>query len=83
MVNPSTFNDISDTQILSGLIFFDKSEEVGFLLEATRRLGNCCSISLEGMYFDDTNEDNNETKLFQAFKEDDFLRLEFTYYFGE
>ena len=78
-----TFNDISDTQILSGLIFDERSEEVGFLLEATRRLGNCCSISLEGMYFDDTNEDNNETKLFQAFKEDDFLRLEFTYYFGE
>ena len=78
-----TFNDISDTQILSGFIFDERSKEVGFLLEATRRLGNCCFISLEGMYFDDTNEDNNETKIFQAFKEDDFLRLEFTYYFGE
>ena len=78
-----TLNDISDTQILSGFIYDERSEEVGFLLEATRRLGDCCSISLEGMYFDDTNEDNGQRKLFKPFKEDDFLRFEFFYYFGD
>jgi hypothetical protein len=40
-------------------------------------------ISIEAMYFDDTNEDNGEIKLFEYFKEDDFLRVEFIYYFGE
>ena len=40
-------------------------------------------ISLEAMYFDDTNEDNGEIKLFEPFKEDDFIRIEFIYYFGE
>ena len=78
-----TMNDISDTQILSGFIYDERSEEIGFLLEATRRLGDCCLVSVEGMYFDDINEDNNETKLFSPFKEDDFLRMEFIYYFGD
>ena len=78
-----TINDTSDTQILSGIIYDEKSEELGFLLEASRRLGICCSISIEGFYFDDTNEDNEEFKLFQAYKEDDFLRFELIYYMGD
>jgi hypothetical protein len=78
-----TLNDISDTQILSGLTYNERSEEIGFLLEATRRLGNCCLVSIEGVYFDDINKDNGERKIFQSFKEDDFLRIEFIYYFGE
>ena len=78
-----TMNDISDTQILSGFIYDERSEEIGFLLEATRRMGDCCLVSVEGMYFDDINEDNNEKKLFSPFKEDDFLRMEFIYYFGD
>ena len=75
-----SFNDIYDSQILSGIIFNDRSKEVGFLLEASRRIGECCLLSLEGVYFDDTDEDNGQKKLFQAFKEDDFLRAEFIYY---
>ena len=75
-----SFNDIYDSQILSGIILNDKSKEVGFLLEASRRIGECCLLSLEGVYFDDTDEDNGQKKLFQAFKEDDFLRAEFIYY---
>ena len=78
-----TLNDIADTQVLSGFIYNERSEELGFLLEASRRIGNCCSISIEGMYFDDTNEDNNQFKLFQFFKEDDFLRIELIYYLGD
>ena len=78
-----TFNDTSDTQILMGIIYDERSEELGFLLEASRRLGICCSLSIEGFYFDDTNEDNEEFKLFQSYKEDDFLRFEFKYYLGE
>tara|TARA_B100000579_G_scaffold106454_1_gene84774 strand:+ start:815 stop:1972 length:1158 start_codon:yes stop_codon:yes gene_type:complete len=75
-----SFNDIYDSQILSGFILNDKSKELGFLLEASRRIGECCLLSLEGVYFDDTEEDNGQKKLFQAFKEDDFLRAEFIYY---
>ena len=75
-----SFNDIYDSQILSGFIINDKSKELGFLLEASRRVGECCLLSLEGVYFDDTDEDNGQQKLFQAFMEDDFLRAEFIYY---
>jgi len=75
-----SFNDIYDSQILSGFIINDKSKELSFLLEASRRIGECCLLSLEGVYFDDTDEDNGQQKLFQAFREDDFLRAEFIYY---
>ena len=75
-----SFNDIYDSQILSGFIVNDKSKELGFLLEASRRIGECCMLSLEGIYFDDTDEDNGQKKIFQAFKDDDFLRAEFIYY---
>ena len=75
-----SFNDIYDSQILSGFIINDKSKELGFLFEASRRIGECCLLSLEGVYFDDTDEDNGKQKLFQAFMEDDFLRAEFIYY---
>lgn len=75
-----SFNDIYDSQILSGFIINDKSKELSFLLEASRRIGECCLLLLEGVYFDDTDEDNGQQKLFQAFREDDFLRAEFIYY---
>ena len=75
-----SFNDELDTQILSGFIWNDVSKELGFLLESSRRVGECCLIALEGVYFEDTDEDNNEPKLFEAFREDDFFKIEFTYY---
>ena len=78
-----TFNDRYDSQILSGMFINEKTEEIGMLIEASRRVASCCMISLEAMYFDDTNEDNGEIKLFEPFKEDDFIRIEFIYYFGE
>ncbi len=78
-----TFNDSYDSQILSGVFINEKTEELGLLIEASRRIASCCMISIEAMYFEDTNEDNGEIKLFEYFKEDDFLRVEFIYYFGE
>ena len=54
--------------------------EVGFLLESSRRIGDCCLLSIEGFYFDDRDRDNNEPKLFETLLDDDFLKLEFTYY---
>ena len=68
---------------MSGVFINEKTEELGLLIEASRRIASCCMISIEAMYFDDTNEDNGEIKLFEYFKEDDFLRVEFIYYFGE
>jgi hypothetical protein len=75
-----SLNDAYDSQILSGIVWNEKSGEIGFLLESSRRVGECCLISLEGFYFDDTDIDNGQPKLFEAFKDDDFLKLEFTYY---
>jgi hypothetical protein len=40
-------------------------------------------ISLESIYFGDMDEENGQLKLFEPFKEDDFFRIEFTYYLGE
>ena len=78
-----TFNDNYDSQILSGISYNEKSAEFGLFVEASRRLGSCCMISIESVYFDDSDEENGEKKLLESFKDDDFLRVEFTYYFGE
>ena len=63
-----SFNDIYDSQILSGFILNDKSKELGFLLEASRRIGECCLLSLEGIYFDDTEEDNGQKNYFKLLR---------------
>ena len=76
-----SFNDVDDSQILSGFIVNNKSKEIGFLLETSRRVGECCLLSVEGIYFDDRDEDNGQQKLFQAIQKDDFIRAELIYYF--
>ena len=76
-----SFNDVDDSQILSGFIVNNKSKEIGFLLETSRRVGECCLLSVEGIYFDDRDEDNGQQKLFQAIQKDDFIRAELMYYF--
>ena len=75
-----SLNDAYDSQILSGIVWNEVNGEVGFLLESSRRIGDCCLLSIEGFYFDDRDIDNNEPKLFETLIDDDFLKLEFTYY---
>jgi len=78
-----TFNDNFDTQLLFGVSYNDSSSEISSVIEASRRIGACCMISLESIYFGDMDEENGQLKLFEPFKEDDFFRIEFTYYLGE
>lgn len=78
-----TFNDNFDTQLLFGVSYNDSSSEISSVIEASRRIGACCMISLESIYFRDMDEENGQLKLFEPFKEDDFFRIEFTYYLGE
>tara|TARA_Y100000591_G_C21325791_1_gene447734 strand:- start:75 stop:551 length:477 start_codon:yes stop_codon:yes gene_type:complete len=75
-----SLNDAYDSQILSGIVWNEVNGEVGFLLESSRRIGDCCLLSIEGFYFDDRDIENNEPKLFETLIDDDFLKLEFTYY---
>ena len=81
-----TFNDIADTQILSGLLWNKDSDEKNIFIEASTRLKSCCKISIEGVIFTDGKKLNkfNPFKepegLFDYFQEEDFLKLEFIYY---
>ena len=81
-----TFNDIADTQILSGLLWNKDSDEKNIFIEASTRLKSCCKISIEGVIFTDGKKLNkfNPYKepegLFDYFQEEDFLKLEFIYY---
>ena len=78
-----TFNDNFDTQLLFGVSYNNSSSEISSVIEASRRIGACCMISLESIYFGDTDKENGQLKLFESFKEDNFFRIEFTYYLGE
>ena len=81
-----TFNDIADTQILSGLLWNKDTDEKNIFIEASSRLKSCCKISIEGVIFTDgkkLNKFNPYRKpegLFDYFQEEDFLKLEFIYY---
>lgn len=81
-----TFNNIADTQILSGLLWNKNSDEKNIFIEASTRLKSCCKISIEGVIFTDGKKLNkfNPYKepegLFDYFQEEDFLKLEFIYY---
>ena len=81
-----TFNDIADTQILSGFLWNKDTDEKNIFIEASSRLKSCCKISIEGVIFTDGKKLNkfNPYKepegLFDYFQEEDFLKLEFIYY---
>ena len=77
-----TFNDMYDSQILSGVMRNEETGETNVFVEASKRIGNCCRMSFESIYFNGGNDSNKMQKMFEYLKQDDFVRLEFIYYLG-
>ena len=77
-----TFNDMYDSQILSGVMRNEETGETNVFVEASKRIGNCCRMSFESIYFNGGNDSNKMQKMFEHLKQDDFVRLEFIYYLG-
>jgi len=77
-----TFNDMYDSQILSGVMRNDETGETNVFVEASRRVRNCCRLSFESIYFNGGNNSNSIQKMFEYLKQDDFVRFEFIYYLG-
>ena len=77
-----TFNDLYDSQILSGVIWNEETGESNVFMEASRRVRNCCRLSFESVYFNGENNSKGVQKIFEYLKQDDFVRFEFIYYLG-
>ncbi len=77
-----TFNDIHDSQILSGILRHEETGETNVFVEASRRIKNCCRLSFESIYFNGGNDSNTLPNMFKYLRKDDFIRFEFIYYLG-
>ena len=77
-----TFNDLYDSQILSGVLWNEDSGETNVFVEASRRIGGCCKLSLESMYFNGGLTTNGGNQMSEYIRDDDFVRLEFIYFLG-
>ena len=77
-----TFNDINDSQILSGVLRHEETGETNIFVEASRRIKNCCRLSFESIYFNGGNDSNTLPSMFKYLRKDDFVRFEFIYYLG-
>ena len=81
-----TFNDLSDTQVLTGVLWNQNTHEKSTFIEASRRIGNCCKVLLEGIVFSKGKKDlyifgiQKPQSPFAYLEDEDFLRLEFIYY---
>ena len=81
-----TFNNMADTQILTGILWNDNTNEKSTFLEASGRIGDCCKLSLEGIVFSKGNKKSNILDIqkykspFEYLENEDFVRLEFIYY---
>ena len=60
-----TFNDMYDSQILSGVMRNEETGETNVFVEASRRIGNCCRMSFESIYFNGGNDSNKMQKMFE------------------
>jgi len=72
-----TLNDAQSTEALLGFIMDLDSQELVISLEASRRLSQHWSVNLEARGFH--NMDSNSYAY--AFRKDDFIQIEATYYF--
>ena len=77
-----TFNDLYDSQILSGVLWNEDSGETNVFVEASRRIGGCCKLSLESLYFNGGLTTNGDNQMSEYIRDDDFVRLEFIYFLG-
>ena len=77
-----TFNDLYDSQILSGVLWNEQSGETSVFVEASRRIRECCKLSLEAIYFNRGHAGYDGYQMLEFFDQEDFLRFEFVYYIG-
>jgi len=72
-----TWNDAQSSELLFGLIQDLSSQDIGWNVEASRRIGNRWKVSLEGRFF---SVDDQSSVLFPV-RNDDTLQLELARYF--
>jgi hypothetical protein len=72
-----TWNDAQSSELLFGLIQDMSSQDIGWNIEASRRIGNRWKVSLEGRFF---SVDDRSSVLFPV-RDDDYLQLELARYF--
>ncbi len=72
-----TFNDVNDTTLLMGVSYDADYYTKSFLIEASRRLNDHWTISIEGLFFDASNTSD---PVF-AVREDDHIQLTLERYF--
>lgn len=72
-----TWNDEQSSELLFGLIQDLSSQDIGWNIEASRRVGNRWKLSLEGRFF---SVDDKSSVLFPV-RDDDYLQLELARYF--
>ena len=72
-----SLNDAAGSTLLAGLVYdMDTSSSIA-ILEASRRIGSRCKLSLEARAFADVSEQD----LLYSLRDDAFVQLELTYYF--
>ena len=72
-----TLNDVQSTAILAGVLFDLETQGRSLRLEASRRLGDSMTLSIEAQWF--THIDSTDS--LYAFRADDFIELELKWFF--
>jgi len=72
-----TWNDPQSSELLFGVTHDLTSEDMGWRLEASRRLGERWKLSVEGQFFDI----KNKKSVLYPLQRDDFIQLELARYF--
>lgn len=71
-------NDVDGTEVLFGVFRDIDDEELFYSLEGSRRLTSTLSLSIEGRWFSNINNDNYPQNIFDN---EDYLQVELTYFF--
>lgn len=72
-----SFNDVQSTNVLAGVIIDPESGALAIGIEADRRLGDNWKLAIESRIFTGVPPDD----LGDAFRKDDFVQLELSWYF--
>lgn len=72
-----TWNDEQSSELLFGVIRDLSSDDQGWNIEASRRIGNRWKLSVEGRFFDI----DDERSILYPVRQDDFIQLELARYF--
>lgn len=89
-----TFNDVSSTEILAGIIYDTEEEEKAISFESSRRFGNNLKATLEARFYTDAADPLSPSALYRdairnvntnpglgPISRSDFVQAELVYYF--